>query len=132
MFFRVLKEGHVLVYEPRAIVRHRHRRSMEGLRSQIADHGVSFSAYIVRNALRYPDERLAFARLAGWWWPDRLPHAVAPGGRRRCGSVCELRGCIVGLTRCRGEAGGGPSCRAPCGRRPAHEPRRCGAPRSPW
>ena len=27
MFFRVLKEGYVLVYEPRAVVRHRHRRS---------------------------------------------------------------------------------------------------------
>ena len=26
MFFRVLKDGYALVYEPRAIVRHRHRR----------------------------------------------------------------------------------------------------------
>ena len=103
MFFRVLKEGHVLVYEPRAIVRHRHRRSMEGLRSQIADHGVSFSAYIVRNALRYPDERLAFARLAGWWWAKTAfrtlwPKASPAGALRRLG-LAELRGCIVGLTR---------------------------------
>ncbi|MBA2459099.1 MAG: glycosyltransferase, partial [Gemmatimonadales bacterium] len=29
MFFRVLKEGHALRYEPRAIVRHRHRRTLE-------------------------------------------------------------------------------------------------------
>jgi GT2 family glycosyltransferase len=103
MFFRVLKEGHVLVYEPRAIVRHRHRRSMETLRSQIADHGVSFSAYIVRNALRYPDERLAFARLAGWWWAKTAfrtlwPKASPTGALRRLG-LAELRGCIVGLTR---------------------------------
>jgi GT2 family glycosyltransferase len=103
MFFRVLKEGHVLVYEPRAIVRHRHRRSMEALRSQIADHGVSFSAYIVRNALRYPDERLAFARLAGWWWAKTAfrtlwPKASPAGALRRLG-LAELRGCIVGLTR---------------------------------
>jgi O-antigen biosynthesis protein len=103
MFFRVLKEGHVLVYEPRAIVRHRHRRSMEALRSQIADHGVSFSAYIVRNALRYPDERLAFARLAGWWWTKTAfrilwPKASPAGALRRLG-LAELRGCIVGLTR---------------------------------
>jgi GT2 family glycosyltransferase len=103
MFFRVLKEGHALVYEPRAIVRHRHRRTLAALRSQIADHGLSFSAYMVRSALAYPDERLAFARLACWWyaktafrvlWPRRGPAWAL----RRLG-LAELRGCIVGLTR---------------------------------
>jgi GT2 family glycosyltransferase len=103
MFFRVLKEGHVLVYEPRAIVRHRHRRTMEELRRQIADHGLSFSAYMVRSALAYPDERLAFARLACWWyaktafrvlWPRQGPAWPL----RRLG-LAELRGCLVGLTR---------------------------------
>ena len=28
MFYRVIQEGHTLVYEPRAIVRHRHRRDV--------------------------------------------------------------------------------------------------------
>ncbi len=103
MFFRVLKEGHVLVYEPRALVRHRHRRSMEALRSQIADHGVSFSSYIVRSALAYPDERLGFARLACWWWTKTAlrvlwPRATPASALRRLG-LAELRGCIVGLTR---------------------------------
>jgi glycosyltransferase involved in cell wall biosynthesis len=103
MFFRVLKEGYVLVYEPRAIVRHRHRRSMDALRSQIADHGISFSAYIVRSALSYPDERLAFARLACWWWAKTAfrvlwPKASPAWALRRLG-LAELRGCIVGLTR---------------------------------
>lgn len=103
MFFRVLKAGQVLVYEPRALVRHRHRRTMEALRSQIADHGVSFSSYIVRSALAYPDERLSFARLAGWWWAKTAfrvlwPKASPAWALRRLGLV-ELRGCIVGLTR---------------------------------
>jgi len=103
MFFRVLKAGHVLVYEPRAIVHHRHRRSMEALRGQIEDHGVSFSAYMVRCALAYPDERPAFARLAGWWWAKTAFRVVWPKARpswtlRRLG-LAELRGCLVGLTR---------------------------------
>jgi glycosyltransferase involved in cell wall biosynthesis len=103
MFFRVLKEGHVLVYEPCAMVRHRHRRSMEALRSQIADHGVSFSSYIVRSALTYPDERLAFARLACWWWAKTAfralwPKAAPASALRRLG-LAELRGCVVGLGR---------------------------------
>jgi GT2 family glycosyltransferase len=103
MFFRVLKEGHVLVYEPRALVRHRHRRSMEALRGQIADHGVSFSSYMVRSALAYPDERLGFVRLACWWWTKTAfrvlwPRATPAWALRRLG-LAELRGCIVGVTR---------------------------------
>jgi hypothetical protein len=103
MFFRVLKEGLALVYEPRAIVRHRHRRFIEALRGQIADHGVSFSCYIVRSALAYPDERLAFARLACWWWGKTAFRALWPRSSpawalRRLG-LAELRGCLVGLSR---------------------------------
>jgi O-antigen biosynthesis protein len=103
MFFRVLKAGHVLVYEPRAIVRHRHRRSMEALRGQIEDHGVSFSAYMVRCSLAYPDERPAFIRLAAWWWAKTAfrmlwPKATPSWTLRRLG-LAELRGCLMGLTR---------------------------------
>jgi GT2 family glycosyltransferase len=103
MFFRVLKQGYALIYEPRAIVRHRHRRSVEALRSQLADHGVSFSCYVVRSALAYPDERLAFARLAGWWWAKTAFRALWPRSSpawalRRLG-LAELRGCLVGLNR---------------------------------
>jgi GT2 family glycosyltransferase len=103
MFFRLLKAGQVLVYEPRAIVRHRHRRSMEALKGQIEDHGVSFSAYMVRSALAYPDERWGFAWLACWWWTKTAfrvlwPKATPTRALRRLG-LAELRGCMVGLTR---------------------------------
>ncbi len=103
MFFRVLKSGYALVYEPRAIVHHRHRRTIAELRRQIEDHGVSFSAYIVRSAWAYPDERLAFVRLACWWYMKTAfrilwPKAEPAGALRRLG-IAELRGCAVGLTR---------------------------------
>ena len=76
---------------------------MEALRSQIADHGVSFSAYMVRSALAYPDERIAFARLACWWYAKTAFRALRPRtspawALRRLG-LAELRGCLVGLTR---------------------------------
>ena len=57
MFFRVLKEGYTLVYEPAALVRHRHRRDYAQLREQITNNGVGFYAYLVRSALHYRDER---------------------------------------------------------------------------
>lgn len=68
MFFRVVKEGYALVYEPRAIVRHCHRRSHEQLKAQMATWHTGFQAYLVRTALAYPDELFAFIRL----WIKRI------------------------------------------------------------
>jgi O-antigen biosynthesis protein len=67
MFFRVLQEGFTLVYEPRAIVRHRHRREPERLRKQMRDWGKGLFVYMQRSADRYPEERREFRRLTGWW-----------------------------------------------------------------
>ena len=68
MFFRVLKEGHTLVYEPSAIVRHCHRREHAQLRAQITNNGVALDSYFIRSALAYPDERVAFVRFWLWWF----------------------------------------------------------------
>jgi O-antigen biosynthesis protein len=67
MFFRVLKGGYTLVYEPSAIVRHCHRRDYAQLRTHLATWGTAFCAYLVRSVLAYPDERLAFVRLGLRW-----------------------------------------------------------------
>jgi GT2 family glycosyltransferase len=73
IFFRVLQEGYVLVYEPSAIVRHRHRRDYSGLRTQVSNNGISFYAYLVRNALAYPTERWAICRFGlGHFWRRHL------------------------------------------------------------
>lgn len=104
MFFRVLKAGYGLVYEPAALVRHRHRRDEEKLRVQLANNGVGLYAYFVRNWLAYPEHRLAFIKLGIWWlgwwllrrwwinirFPHRFPTALI---------VAEFRGCFVGLGR---------------------------------
>ncbi len=63
MFFRVLKRGYTLVYEPGAMVRHCHRRDYAQLRAHLATWGTSFSAYLVQGIMNYPDERAAFIRL---------------------------------------------------------------------
>ncbi len=103
MFFRVLKEGYTLMYEPRALVRHRHRRDLPGLRRQMTDHGIGFSSYLMRTALRYPEERVAIARLAAWWLAKTVfriarPKA-APARALRWLGLAELKGCFLGLGR---------------------------------
>lgn len=104
IFFRVLKEGHTLVYEPSAIVRHRHRREDARLQKQLTDHGIGFCAYMVRSALAYPDERLAFLRLTQWWMVDWMLRRLAASWTRplrfpRKLILAELWGFFVGLGR---------------------------------
>ena len=104
MFFRVIKEGHLLVYEPCAIVRHRHRRTYEQLRTQLANNGIGFYSYLVRAALNYPDERGAILRLGLWWlwyWNIRrlLVSFARPRRFPRDLILAELRGSLIGLWR---------------------------------
>lgn len=104
MFFRVLHEGHTLVYEPGAIVRHRHRREYTQLRAQIANNGVGLYSYFVRSFLAYPDERSAFIRLGLWWlWTGIIRRLLAsfvrPTRLPRDLSIAELRGAFSGLRR---------------------------------
>jgi glycosyltransferase involved in cell wall biosynthesis len=67
MFFRILKEGHTLVYEPAAFVRHRHRRSYAELRYQITNNSKGFFSYCTRSIQAYPDERFSFYKVWLWW-----------------------------------------------------------------
>ena len=67
MFFRILKEGHSLVYEPAAFVWHRHRREYGTLRTQLINNGKGFFSYCVRSMRAYPDERFSFLKLWAWW-----------------------------------------------------------------
>jgi O-antigen biosynthesis protein len=104
MFFRVLQEGQTLVYEPSALVRHRHRRDYAQLRTQITNFGVGFSAYLVRSARAYPAQRLAIVRFGLWWLWRRhvrrlLISLIRPTFFPRDLILAELCGSFSGLVR---------------------------------
>ncbi|WP_373537844.1 glycosyltransferase family 2 protein [Microcoleus sp.] len=61
MFLRLIKEGHGLVYEPSALVRHQECRSYNERRSQIKNNAGICSALLC-SAFNYPDERLPIFR----------------------------------------------------------------------
>lgn len=104
MFFRVIKAGFSLVYEPAAIIRHRHRREYGKLKTQIANNGIGFYSFLVRSYKNYPDERKAFLSLGVWWFwywnlrrylmsiflPSRFPVDLIKA---------ELKGSVIGLFR---------------------------------
>lgn len=50
-FFRLVVAGHTLVYEPSAIVWHRHRESVDDLVSQARGYGSGFSAWVTKTLL---------------------------------------------------------------------------------
>lgn len=67
MFFRILHEGYVLIYEPAAFVRHRHRRDYASLYRQITNNAVGLTSFHVRAAYWYPEQRKKFIWLQYWW-----------------------------------------------------------------
>ena len=104
IFFRVLKEGHSLVYEPGAIVYHKHRKKYSQLRSQISNWGIASTSYLIRSATAYPDERFAltaqwFGRLLCRNLPRLFISLIAPKRLTRNLIVAELKGSFVGLSR---------------------------------
>jgi O-antigen biosynthesis protein len=106
MFFRVLKTGYALVYEPAALVRHRHRRDYAALRTQLANNGVGLYSYFVRTAQAYPEERLDILRFAlwwMWWWNVRrlLRSLIGRSTLPRDLIVAEFKGAFTGLRRYR-------------------------------
>jgi O-antigen biosynthesis protein len=106
MFFRVLKEGYTLVYEPKAIVRHRHRRDYAHLHTQVTNNGIAFASCLIRCALAYPDELLALLLLSLWflWGWNVRPWLKAVMNQTflpRDLIEAQLRGFFVGLGRYR-------------------------------
>ncbi len=104
IFFRVIKEGSTLLYEPKAIVRHRHRQTIQQLEQQAFSWGVAPAACLVKNILTYKDEQ--FASILMWF---RL--LVSRNLLRLIGSILfpnryvrslifkEIKGLFIGLFR---------------------------------
>jgi GT2 family glycosyltransferase len=67
-FYRTIRKGYTLVYEPSAIVRHYHRRDYAGLRRQVGNYGSAFTAFLAKCVLEDP---VVIARFIG-----ALPHAA--------------------------------------------------------
>ncbi len=78
MFARFIEAGHRLIYEPRASVRHRHRRTLPELRRQLFGYGVGVFAFWTHWWLRTRDRRIPPAAVKYMWWHiTRLPNSFS-------------------------------------------------------
>lgn len=60
-FFRVIRDGHALVYRPDALVWHHHRRDRASVRRQAYGYGVGFGAYLASVCAAHPGAALHLA-----------------------------------------------------------------------
>jgi starch synthase len=99
MLHRVVRHGYPLVYEPRAVVFHRHRRDAEGLRRQFDSWGRALMAFAVKTYRSDPAGRRKLRRLIRWFFTGNLREARH--NRRnpalRDAALAELRGGLLGL-----------------------------------
>jgi GT2 family glycosyltransferase len=90
LFYKILKAGHTIVYEPSAYVWHRHRRTMESLRRQIYSYSKGHVAYHLTTLMRDGDTR-ALVRL-GWSLPKTYVRRAFERLRGRSGYPLSLIG----------------------------------------
>jgi glycosyltransferase involved in cell wall biosynthesis len=72
IFYRIIRAGHVVVYEPSYMVFHEHRASESGLRRQYYTWGLGFMAFVEKSYRNDPPQRARFRRLVIWWIRDQL------------------------------------------------------------
>jgi GT2 family glycosyltransferase len=101
MFYRVLRAGYPLVYEPRMLVFHKHRREMKSLRRQYWTWGSGFMAFVAKTYASDPVQREKLRHLVRWWSMHQA-NELRHGFRRRNGATprlvsAEIVGGVVGL-----------------------------------
>lgn len=62
IYVRLLLAGDVIVYEPRAVVRHRHRRELSALQSQTWFYGAGLTAMLMKTIVTEPSVLWSFVR----------------------------------------------------------------------
>ncbi len=96
MMHRVVRHGHPLVYEPRAVVFHRHRRGADELLRQYRSWGESLMAFVVKTYRNDPAGRPKLRLLVRWFFSTQC-RAFIRGGAERAAARSEIVGGIVGL-----------------------------------
>lgn len=101
LLHRVIRAGTALVYEPRTVVFHRHRRDARGLRRQYDSWGRSLMAYAVKTYRQDPEGRPKLRLLVRWFFATHVRGALSGTTKgdteARDAAVAELGGAVAGL-----------------------------------
>jgi len=101
VFYRVLRAGRTMVYEPRYAVFHEHRETQRELRRQYWSWGLGFMAFLSKS--RHTDRplRRSHAAMVRWWFVHQVGRLAKATLRLRADRIrcvaAELRGGVQGL-----------------------------------
>lgn len=73
IFYRVLRAGRTLVYDPGVVVRHDHRADLAVLRHQYYTWGLGFFAFLAKSQRTDPRHKPALSAMRRWWW-SHMPY----------------------------------------------------------
>lgn len=68
IFYRVVRAGYALVYEPAYLVFHEHRRELDALRRQYESWGRGFMAFLEKVERTDPEQRGKVEAMRRWWF----------------------------------------------------------------
>jgi glycosyltransferase involved in cell wall biosynthesis len=101
IFYRVVRAGYPLVYEPRMLAFHKHRRDHQQLRRQYWSWGTGFMAFVAKTYAAEKDQRDLLRGLLRWWGRSQLKELrrIATGTSPLTPDLfaAELTGGLVGL-----------------------------------
>jgi glycosyltransferase involved in cell wall biosynthesis len=101
IFYRVLRSGRAMVYEPQYAVYHEHRETIPQLRRQYWSWGLGMMAFLMKSHRTDPDLRRRHVAMVRWWAGDRmraLTKALIGGNGRDARFVlAEIWGGVAGL-----------------------------------
>lgn len=97
MFYRTVRAGYILVYEPQAIIKHYHRRDFAKLRDQIRDWGRGTYAFWTKLFLTDREMRWHILEFAlSWYLRHLLKRVVLEKSARRKLAMAEAVGALQG------------------------------------
>jgi GT2 family glycosyltransferase len=100
IFYRVLRSGRPIAYEPRYAVYHEHRETLPQLRRQYWSWGLGFMAFLAKSRRSDPALRHKQRAILRWWLLDKLADLGVAACHLRAREVAfvlaELWGGIVG------------------------------------
>ncbi|WP_119301605.1 glycosyltransferase family 2 protein [Dongia deserti] len=101
IFYRVLRSGRTIAYEPRYAVYHEHRETMPQLRRQYWSWGLGFMAFLTKSRRDDPALKNKQDAILRWWLLDKFGDLAAAGCRFRLQELgflmAELWGGLVGM-----------------------------------
>ncbi|MGC1306853.1 MAG: glycosyltransferase [Phormidesmis sp.] len=101
IFYRVIRAGYPLVYEPTYLIYHQHRQTMAQLQHQYWTWGLGFMAFVVKSFHHDPAYRRQIFELIAWWFRYQAQELLQSFSHQSALSprmaLSELWGGIVGL-----------------------------------